>query len=463
MFTKDTYITRREQLKHDVTSGLILLPGNPEASANYAANTYKFRQDSNFLYFFGLNEPDYFGVIDVDNNQDWIFANDLDIDDIIWMGDLPTVSERAHSVGVQKTAPLNALREVIANAIANHRPIHFCNPYRGKVTHLLSQLLQTPYEDLKNSVSTTLIKAIVKQRSVKSEAEIIEIEKAIEIAYQMQTTAMRMAVNTDYYEHHIAGCVEGITLEHDGNVSFPVICSMNGQTLHNHHHHQKLERGRLLVLDCGAELPNNYCSDITRTMPVGGRFTDKQKVVYEIVLAAHLKGIELAKPDVLYRDVHFAACQTIAEGLKQLGLMRGDTQEAVNKGAHALFMPHGLGHMMGLDVHDMENLGENFVGYDDQTKRSNEFGLGYLRCAKKIHPGFVLTVEPGIYFIPQLFKLWKQQNKFTEFLNYDKIEQYLDFGGIRIEDDILITDAGCRVLGTPIPKTVADIESLMNR
>ncbi|GHU85278.1 Xaa-Pro aminopeptidase [Bacteroidia bacterium] len=476
MFNKKTYISRRNQLKKDLKSGIVLLPGNSEAAANYASNTYKFRQDSNFLYFFGINEPDYVGVIDIDNDKDYIFANDLDIDDIIWMGNLPSVAEIANTAGVKLTVPRtpqnhtasaasnkmpSSLPAFLSEAISKRRVIHYTKPYRAETTRYISQLLNLKYDAVSQYASEELALAIIKQRSVKSAEEIIEIEKAMHIAYLMQTTAMHLASTDTLFEHHIAGKVEGITLEHNGNVSFPVICSQDGQTLHNHKHNNKLKKGRLLLLDCGAELYNNYCSDTTRTMPVGGKFSQKQKEVYQIVLDANMKAMKLAKPGILYKDVHIAACEVIAEGLTSLGLMKGNPKEAVAQGAHALFMPHGLGHFMGLDVHDMENLGEKLVGYDSSISRSETFGLSFLRFARKLKTGYVITDEPGIYFIPQLIAQWKAEKKFTNFINYKKLEDYLDFGGIRIEDDILITDNGCRLLGTPIPKTIADIEREM--
>ncbi len=335
-----------------------------------------------------MNNPDFVGVLDVDTGEDWLFANDFDMDDIIWMGDMPKVSELAESVGVTHSAPMSELQTKISQAILEGRHVHFCAPYRGETQHQVSKLIGIHYDAVKNFVSKTLIRAIVKQREIKADYEIAEIEKAVDVAYLMHTEMMKMAKTPDIYEYQIAGRIEGITMEHNGTVSFPVICSINGQTLHNHYHGNKLAKGRMLVLDAGAELDNGYSSDITRTVPVGGKFDERQKAIYEIVLEANLKSIQLCKPEISYRDVHFVACLTIAEGLKKLGLMKGDMHKAVESGAHALFMPHGLGHMMGLDVHDMENLGEDYVGYDDETTRAREFGTAYLRCGKKLKKGF---------------------------------------------------------------------------
>lgn len=458
MFDKKTYTARRAQLKKDVKSGLIVFPANEEASANYAANTYPFRQDSNFLYFFGLQEPGMVGVIDVDADQDWIYADDLTMDDIIWMGHLPSVAEQAAKAGVQHTAPIKDLAELLHKAVLSHRHIHFVNPYRMHVAIKLSQWLSMPLGELAKNQSVELIKAIVKQRSIKTREEIEEIEQAMIVAHQMHTVAMRMC-KPGTYEYQIVGAMEGIVASHHGGMSFPPIVSMNGETLHNHHHGQLLKEGRLMVADAGAEVFSNYCSDVTRTTPVGGVYNSRQKEVYEIVLKANMTTIDTIKPGVPYREYHLNACKTIAAGLKDLGLMKGDVDEAVMQGAHALFMPHGLGHMMGLDVHDMENMGENLFGYDEETKRSDQFGLAYLRLGRKLEPGFVLTVEPGIYFIPALIDLWKSEGKFTDFINYDKLESYKDFGGIRIEDDVIVTEKGCSVLGPKIPKTVQEVEA----
>ena len=461
LFNAEVYKNRRSQLKEKVNNGIILITGNSESSMSYPANTYKFRQDSSFLYYFGLNIPDYVGVIDIDNNKEIIFANDIDIDDIIWMGSQPSVKELSAKVGIEETHKFSDLFDFIKNN--KNRKIHFFPPYRGNNKILLSKLLDIPISKLKEKASIELIKASVSLRSVKSDLEIAEIEKACEIGYKMHTTAMKMA-KPGIVEQEIAGTIEGIALSYGNLISFPVILSQNGETLHNHHHNQILTEGRLLLVDCGAENKMNYCSDNTRTFPVGGKFSDKQKKVYETCLKANVECIKAIKPNVFYKDIHFLAAKIIVEGLKEIGIMKGNVDEAVKAGAHTLFMPHGLGHMMGLDVHDMEDYGEDFVGYDNEIKRSSEFGTAYLRLAKKLQPGFVLTVEPGIYFIPELISKFKNEGKYFEFVNYDLLEhEYLDFGGIRIEDDVLVTETGYRVLGKPIPKTVKDIEELMSK
>jgi len=460
MFDATLYTKRRAQLRRDMGKGVVLLPGNVDAAFNYPANQYHFRQDSTFLYFFGLDHAGLAGVVDLDSGEDWIFGNDVDMDDIIWMGVLPSIKELAAQVGVTHTEPYSELERLIGKALAQGRQVHFLPPYRGETSLELERLLKIPAAGLKAGSSLSLIKAVVAQRSVKDQYEIAEIEKAVDTAYLMHTTAMKMA-KPGVWEQEIAGTIEGIALAHGGPVSFPVILSMNGQTLHNHDHSQILQKGRLMVVDAGCETGLHYASDLTRTAPVGGRFDARQKPVYEAVLAANMKAIETIRPGVLYRDIHLLACQTLAEGLKAIGLMKGDMKEAVAAGAHALFLPHGLGHMMGLDVHDMENIGQIHVGYNDEIRPSEQFGLAFLRMARRLEPGFVITDEPGCYFIPALIDQWKADKLFSNFINYKEVEKYKDFGGIRIEDDILVTTDGCRVLGKPVPKAVKDVEDIM--
>jgi Xaa-Pro aminopeptidase len=460
MFEPKVYSSRRNRLRSLVSSGIILFPGNPEAAMNYAANTFHYRQDSNFLYYFGLDHDGFAGIIDVDNNKDIIFGNDVDMDDIIWMGLQPSVKEQAAKAGVENTLPLSKLEAFVKDTLAKGRKVHIVKPYRGEVLIWLESLLGVHHSQVKNFISEELIRGIVSMRSVKEEAEIREIEQAIDVAYIMHTTGMIMA-KPGILEQKIAGAIEGIAISYGGPVSFPVILSVDGQTLHNHNHSNILKEGRMMVIDAGCESALHYASDITRTVPVGGKFNRRQKEIYEVVLKANTEVIKAIKPGIYFKEIHLLAAKTIAAGLKELGLMKGDTDEAVAKGAHALFFPHGLGHMLGLDVHDMEGLGENFVGYDSTISRSNQFGLAFLRLARKLEPGFVLTDEPGIYFIPALIDQWRIEGKFNEFINYDKVETYKDFGGIRIEDDILVTADGHKVLGKPIPKTVEEVEKLM--
>lgn len=460
MFNPEVYTQRRNALRKLIPSGIILLPGNSEAAYNYPANTYAFRQDSNFSYFFGLENPDFAGIIDVDNDIDYIFGNDFEIDDIIWMGPQPKVIDLAAKAGVKSTSPLSELAIFISNALQKQRTVHFAPAYRAETTLQISGLLGINPLRIRDYASMSLIEAIVKLRSIKSDLEVAEIEKAIDTAWLMFTTGMRMA-HPGRKEQEIVGAMEGISIAHGRPVSFPIILSINGQILHNHHHENTLSEGRMLVMDAGTETSLNYASDITRTVPVGGKFSQKQREIYEIVLNANLNSIAATKSGVFYRDCHQVAAETIAAGLKALGLMKGDVKAAVTAGAHALFFPHGLGHMLGMDVHDMEGLGQIHVGYDNEIQPSKQFGTAYLRLGRRLQPGFVLTNEPGIYFIPELIDMWKAENKYAEFLNYSKIDEYRDFGGIRIEDDILVTADGHRVLGKPIPKTVAEVEAIM--
>jgi Xaa-Pro aminopeptidase len=460
MFAKEVYWQRRKMLRAMVGEGLILFAGNEESSMNYSANTYHFRQDSSFLYFFGVNKPGFYGVCDVDNDEDILYGNDFDIDDIIWMGEQPAVSNLAAGVGIEASASLNDLGDFLKKALKSGRKIHLLPPYRGDHFLALAQQMGVDYEGVKIMVSQELIAAVVKLRSVKDQHELSEIEKAVDVAAIMHTTAMKMAYPGNF-ERELAGAIEGIALSHGGPVSFPVILSMDGQTLHNHYHGNELSEGRMVVCDAGAETAMCYASDITRTFPVGGKFSSRQKDIYNIVLKANTETIKASIPGRSYREVHLMAARIIAGGLKELGLMKGDLDEAVAAGAHALFFPHGLGHMLGLDVHDMEGLGENHVGYNESLKRSDQFGLAYLRLGRELEPGFVITNEPGCYFIPALIDQWKGENKHKQFINYDEVEKYRDFGGVRIEDDVLITDTGSKVLGTPIPKTVEEVEATM--
>jgi len=460
MFKAEVYAARRKQLREMLSGGLVFLPGNDEASMNYPANTYHYRQDSDFLYYFGHDHDGLSGLIDVDGGKDILVGDDVTMDDIIWMGPQPLVKDQAQECGTDNILSHSKLGEYIQDAISKGRKVHLLPPYRGDRWLSLEGIFGMSHSEIKKYVSDELIKAVVNMRSIKDADEIREIEKAVDVAYLMHTTSMRMAM-PGTKEQEIAGAVEGAALSFGGPVSFPVILSVDGQTLHNHNHHNILEEGRMMVTDAGTESALHYSSDITRTVPVGGKFSTRQKEIYEIVLKANMITIEAIKPGVYFKEIHLLAARTIANGLKGLGIMKGDTEEIVKAGAHALFFPHGLGHMMGLDVHDMEGLGENNVGYDETVQRSDQFGLAFLRLAKKLEPGFVLTIEPGIYFIPALIDLWRSEGKFTEFINYDKADTYKDFGGVRIEDDILVTKDGYRVLGKPIPKTVEEIEATM--
>ncbi|MCK9302246.1 MAG: aminopeptidase P family protein [Bacteroidales bacterium] len=459
MFNKEVYTKRRNKLQTMLSSGVVLILGNNEVSYNYPDNTYRWRQDSNFSYFFGLNLQGLAGIIDIDNNEHIIFGTELTVDDIVWMGSQPTLKENAAKAGINITREYSTLQTYLNEAVNKGRKIHFLPPYRGEHYLELEKLLGINYCAVNRYVSKELVKAVISLREIKEDVEIEEIEKAVLTAYDMHTTAMKMA-KTGVYEYEIAGTIEGIALKHNNFISFPVILSINGQTLHNHSHSNLLKEGRMLVVDAGAETELLYASDITRSIPVGGKFNSRQKDIYEAVLAANMKGIENIRIGQNNVDNHIAAVTTLLEHLKELKMVKGNVHDAVMNGAGGFFMPHGLGHQMGMDVHDMEGLGENLVGYDKNLERSTIPGIRSLRMGKKLKKGHVFTVEPGCYFIPELFNQWKSQGMCTEFINYDVVEKYLDFGGIRIEDDVLVTDDKARVLGKPIPKTVKEIENI---
>lgn len=461
MFDTSIYKNRRAALRKKIQSGIILLLGNNEAPANYPDNTYVYRQDSTFLYFFGHSLPGLAGVIDVDANKDYFFGDDVTMDDIIWMGPQPSIKELGMQVGVRNSYPLKQLRKMIAEAVSKGRKIHFIPPYRFDHYLMIEELTGIRSSVVRQYASVELIKAIVALRSAKEPCEIEELDKAAHIGYLMHTTAMKMC-KPGVKEQLISGALDGIASQYGSMVSFPTILTQHGETMHNHGHEALLEKGKLMLVDAGAESNTNYCSDNTRTIPVGGKYTPRQKEVYELVLACHDLALELAKPGITYQSVHLAVCKRLALGLKDMGLMKGNTDDAVAAGAHALFLPHGLGHMMGLDVHDMENLGQTYVGYDDEVRPSSQFGLASLRMGRKLQEGFVITDEPGCYFIPALIDKWRATGLHKDFLNYDAIDQYKDFGGIRIEDDILITKNGSRFLGTErIPAGVREIEEFM--
>lgn len=462
MFDSIIYQKRRQALREKIQSGIILLLGNNEAPANYPDNTYKYRQDSSFIYFFGQSHPGYAGIIDADNGEDYFFGDDVDMDDIIWMGPQPSIKELAVQVGASKSFPTDKLKDFIGKAISQRRKIHFLPPYRHDTMMQLEDLTGIRASMTRSHASVELIKAIVSLRSVKEACEIAEIDKACNVGYEMHTAAMRLC-KPGVSEQYIAGILEGIAASYGRMVSFATILTQHGETLHNHDHSQLLQEGRLMLTDAGAELMSYYCSDHTRTVPVGGKFTSRQRDVYNIVLACHDKALELAKPGITYKSVHLEVCKVLAQGLKDLNLMKGDIDDAVAAGAHALFLPHGLGHMMGLDVHDMENLGQNYVGFDDEVQPSTQFGLSALRMGRRLQEGFVITDEPGCYFIPALIDKWRTEKQHTDFLNFDEIEKFKDFGGIRLEDDILITPEGSRFTGEKrIPITVEEVEAIMN-
>ncbi|MEO1258711.1 MAG: aminopeptidase P family protein [Bacteroidota bacterium] len=459
MFSAATYQQRRTKLKQQVGSGIILLLGNNDVGMNYKGNTYHYRQDSNFLYFFGISQPGLAGMIDIDNGREIIYGDELTMEDIVWMGSKPTLVDRAAKVGIENTFPFKDMIDYVKNAAKEKRPIHYTPPYRHDNMILLTEMTGIKQGQLQKKSSVDLVKAIVAQRSYKSAEEIVEMENAVNITGAMHIAVMR-ATAAGKRESELAAIAQGIATGMGNGTSYPIILSKNGQVLHNHEHSNILQGGQLVLGDFGAENRNFYAGDITRTTPVSKKFTQRQKDIYNLVLKAEVDCINMCEPGTTYQEVHLEAARIMANGLKDLGLMKGDIDEAVDQGAHALFFPHGLGHMIGLDVHDMEDLGEDYVGYNDKVKRSNLFGTAYLRLGRELEPGFVLTVEPGIYFIPELAALWEAEKKFIDFINYEEIDKWMGFGGVRIEDNVLITEEGRRILGNPIPKTVEEVEAL---
>lgn len=454
-------MARRQALSRLVGSGLVLLFGNNDSPANYPSNAYKFRQDSAFLYFFGQHRDGLVGVIDVDQHTETLVGNEIDIDDIVWFGSVKSVSAMAEECGVGATAPMSSLADMVQKALKAGRQVHFLPPYRYDTQIQIMDLTGIHPSKQREAASMPLIQAVIKLRSTKSAEEIAEIERACAIGYKMHVTAMKMC-RPGVTEQAIGGAIDGVAYAEGCMPSFQSIVTMHGEIMHGNPSPRQLESGRLMLCDAGAETNENYCSDNTRTTPISGHYTQRQRDIYSIVSDCHDLVLDVARPGVKWWDVHFDVCRLMTNRLKELGLMKGDTEEALRAGAHALFLPHGLGHMMGMDVHDMEGLGQTNVGYDDEVRPSSQFGTASLRFARKLEPGFVVTDEPGIYFIPDLIDLWKREGHNAEFLNFEEIEKFKDFGGIRIEDDVQITENGCRFLGEQrIPYHMDEVEQFL--
>jgi Xaa-Pro aminopeptidase len=458
MLTPSVYRDRRARLAKDLGSGIVLFLGNDEVGMNYAANVYPYRQDSTFLYFWAVDQPGLAGVIDIDARTETLFGDDLTVADVVWSGPQPSIADRAAQAAVKDTAPSSALAERVAAATAKGRPVHFLAPYRGDHTVKLAALAGVAPEAVREKRSVAFHKAVAAQRLYKSAEEVAEIESAVDVSREMYSAAMR-AVRPGKKEHEIVAEIARVVMARGCHYAFPPICSVHGETLHNPFYRNRLEDGDWMVLDSGAETPSHYASDLTRTIPVNGKFSSRQRAIYEAVLRAQMGAIAAVKPGAPYKDIHLGAAKSFAVDLTAMGLMRGNPDEAVAAGAHALFFPHGLGHMMGLDVHDMENIGEDIVGYGPGYERSAQFGLGYLRLARPLEPGFVLTVEPGVYFIPALIDQWKAEGRHAAFINYAEVEKFRDARGCRIEDDVVVTATGGRVLGPAIPKTISAVEA----
>lgn len=456
MFGKETYIQRRATLKKNVGSGVLLFIGNDEHGLNYESNTFRYRQDSSFLYYFGLSFAGLAAVIDIDENKEIIFGDELTMDDIVWMGDQPTLREKCDRIGVEYTQPYASIADYLKQCMAKGRKIHYLPPYRPE--HKLKLMDWLGVVPANQEASLPFIRAVISQRNFKTAEEIVEIEKACDVTADMHIEAMKI-LRPGMMEYEVVAAMEAVAARNNCETSFATIASVNGQILHNHSHLNRVKSGDLFLIDAGAELENGYCGDMSSTIPADKKYTDRQRRIYEIQNAMHLESVKALRPGIPYMDVYDISARAMVERMKEVGLMKGNVEDAVRAGAHALFYPHGLGHMMGLDVHDMESFGEKWVGYNGAEK-STQFGRKSQRLAIPLQPGFVFTVEPGVYFIPQLIDMWRAEKKFTEFINYDVVETYKDFGGIRNEEDYLITENGARRLGKKVPLTPDEVEAI---
>jgi Xaa-Pro aminopeptidase len=459
MFSKLTYTNRRQELKEKLGSGLLFFMGNDESGMNYRNNVYPFRQDSSFLYYFGLDVPSIHAVIDIDNDLEIVFGDELTIDQIIWTGPKEALSEKALKAGVTKVKPLSAVSGYLKDAQSRKQTIHFLPPYRAEHYLKLEEWLSIAPAAAVELASVNLIRGIVSMRSHKTTEEVFEIEKAVDTSVDMHLEFMRIT-RPGMTEKEVAGRLQSIAIGQGGDISYPVILTVNGEILHTHARNLAMRDGQMTLCDAGAETAMRYCGDLTRTIPTDKVFSTIQREMYQIVLDAQISAISACKPGVLFRDVHTLAATKLLQGLKAVGVIKGDPEEAVAQDVHTLFFQCGLGHMMGMDVHDMENLGEQYVGYTEDIKKSTAFGWKSLRLGRALEPGFVVTVEPGLYFIPTLIDRWKAENRLAQFIDYTQLEKFRDFTGIRIEDDILITDDGNRVLGKKLVKELSEIEEM---
>ncbi|WP_295938626.1 aminopeptidase P family protein [uncultured Alistipes sp.] len=464
MFSAKTYTERRDTLRTKIGSGIILLPGNMLSPNNYLNNAYFFRQDSSFLYYFGLNLPSLVGFIDADSGEEILFGDDYTIEDTIWTGPQPTMRELGSDVGISTTFPMAELEARLRKAIALGRRIHYLPPYRGETKLQLSALLGIKPELLHDYKSVDLMFAVAEMREKKSAEEIEQLELAFEIGYRMHTLAMKMC-RPGVIEREIAGAIEGIAKSYGAGLSFPAIVTQHGETLHNLNADGVLEEGRLLLCDSGGESINYYCSDHTRTYPVSGKFTQKQKDIYSIVLKAHDDVAQFIKPHIMYTEIHKKAYTILAEGLIGLGLMKGTAADAVESGAMTMFMPHGLGHGIGMDVHDCEAMGERSFDFSQIADRAAKSATCIYRATWRIEPWTVMSDEPGLYFIPALIDKCRAEGRYKGIVNYDALDAYRDFGGIRIEDDIIVTETGSRIIGgdKKIPITIEELEAVVGR
>lgn len=455
------YRERRNKLREALGNCVTLWLGQSMQPRNYADNPYyPFRQNSHFLYYTGLAEQDLGLLSFPESDYDVLFCNPITMDDIVWAGSGQTHVDMARKAGIDTIEDMARLGTYIQKAKAQSLPIHYLPPYQAPTMLRIAEFLAIALGDVVKNASQRLIAEVAKQRLIKSEAEVFEIEDALCITDKMHRAAMA-ATRPGMREFEILSVIEAIAVAHNRSQSFPPIVTIHGEILHNHSYDGVLAEGQLLLNDSGVESPRYYASDITRTFPISGRFSSLQAEIYQIVLRTQLAAIGMVKPGIPFRDLHIEACKVLAEGLRDIGLMKGNPADAVAEGAHALFLPHGLGHCMGLDAHDMEDLGEEIVGYAKGEKRSAQFGMKFLRFTRPLEIGFVITIEPGIYFIPALIDRWKQERLHRDFINYNKMDEFGGFGGIRIEDNVLVTSQGARVLGPGIPKTIPEVEEAM--
>jgi len=453
----DIYRARRNEIRQVAAGGVILWLGHVLQPRNYAANTFPFRQNSHFLYYTGLAEPDLALLSYPDADSDILFSRPESMDDVVWNGPGKTRLDMAREAGVETVEDIDRLGAYLAKAQSQGLKVHYLPPYQATTLFRLAELLVIHPSEVTAGFSNSLAEGVARQRSIKSDVEVAEIEDALVVTDRMHRAAMR-AARPGMRECEISGLIQGIALSAGRQPAFHPIVTIHGEVLHNHFDGNVLCEGQLVLNDSGAESPRFYAGDITRTFPVSGRFTAAQAEVYTAVLQAQLAAIAMIRRGVTYNEIHTRASEVMAEGLRSMGLMKGNPADAVAAGAHALFFPHGLGHMLGLDVHDMEDLGD-VVGYPKDQARSKQFGRNFLRLAKCLEVGFTLTVEPGIYFIPALMDRWEQERQHGDFVCYDKLKEFRGFGGIRIEDNVVVAPDGCRVLGPPIPKTVAEVEA----
>ncbi|WP_336514676.1 aminopeptidase P family protein [Pollutibacter soli] len=457
MFELNTYVERRRMLAEQVGEGILFFPGNIQSSMSYKDNHYPFRQDSSFLYFFGIDLPGLDATIDAATGETILYGEEPTEDDLVWTGPVTPLTEMAERVGIKKVRPCVQLHRDLAGLKQKHNRIHWLPPYRPETFLKIQELLQVEANVVTLLSSEAFIKAVVRLRSTKSEEEVREIESGVDFTVDMLLLAMKNGA-AGIRECELASAMHSSVIAKNSQLAFPTILTVHGEILHNHYSNATVKPGQLILSDCGAESLMHYAGDMTRTFPADKTFNNQQKEIYQIVLNSFRHASGLLSPGILFRDVHLAACEQLVTGLKELGIFKGDTKDAVAAGAHTLLFPCGLGHMLGLDTHDMENLGEKYVGYTEELVQSKEFGLKSLRLGRALEEGFVLTVEPGLYFNPFLMDLWESQKKHVDFINYGALKKYRDFGGVRVEEDFYITAQGARKLGKHLPMEISEIE-----